>query len=182
MEKVLYIYGYESNPNDSSTMKEIKKVTDELGYELISIEYSQENPNNGLNTLESFIRDNKIKYVIGHSLGGFMALCIDEDVKKIVINPCMNPHIELPKLGKIDSNTLHEYEYLEGWLKSGDETPWVRQTEDVIGLFGEYDELFSYYNSFKKIYPRAYYIKSYHQPKYESFTKEIKEKIKEFFN
>ena len=37
-------------------------------------------------------------------------------------------------------------------------------------------------NSFKKIYPRAYYIKSYHQSKYESFTKEIKEKIKEFFN
>ena len=51
MEKVLYIYGYGSNSNDSSTMKEIKKVTDELGYELISIEYSQENPNNGLNTL-----------------------------------------------------------------------------------------------------------------------------------
>ena len=42
MEKVLYIYGYESNSNDSSTMKEIKKVMDELGYELISIKYSQE--------------------------------------------------------------------------------------------------------------------------------------------
>ena len=55
MEKILYIYGYESNPNDSSTMKEIKKVMDKLGYELISIKYSQENPNNGLNTLESFI-------------------------------------------------------------------------------------------------------------------------------
>lgn len=182
MEKVLYIYGYGSNPNDSSTMKEVKKVMDELGYELISIKYSQENPNNGLNTLESFIRDNKIKYVIGHSLGGFITLCIDEDVKKMVINPCLKPQFELPKLGKIDSNTLYEYEYLEGWLKSGDETPWVRHTEDVIGLFGEDDELFSYYESFKKIYPRAYYIKSDHRPKYGAFTKEIKEKIKEFFS
>jgi len=35
-EKVLYIYGYGSNPNDSFTMKELNKVIDELGYELIS--------------------------------------------------------------------------------------------------------------------------------------------------
>ena len=181
-EKILYIYGYGSNSNDSSTMKEVKKVTDELGYDLVSIWYDQDDPDDGLNTLEKYIRDNKIKYVIGHSLGGFIALCIDENVKKIVINPCLKPQFELPKLGDISTKILYDYEYLDCWLKSGDETPWVRHTEDVIGLFGEDDELFSYYESFKKIHPRAYYIKSDHRPKYEAFTKEIKEKIKEFFS
>lgn len=181
-EKILYIYGYGSNPNDSSTMKEVKKVTDELGYDLVSIHYDQKYPYNGLDELEEYIRDNNIQYVIGHSLGGFITLCIDENVKKVVINPCLKPQFELPKIGNISSHMLYDYENLEEWLRSGDETPWVRHTEDVMGLFGEDDELFSYYESFKKIYPRAYYIKSDHRPKYEAFTKEIKEKIKEFFS
>ena len=181
-EKILYVYGYGSNSNDSSTMKVVKEVVKELGYELISIKYDQEDPDCGLNVLEAYIRNNNIKYVIGHSLGGFMTLCINENVKKIVINPCMKPHLELPKLGKISSNTIYEYEYLDGWLRSGDNTPWVRQTEDIMGLFGDHDELFSYYDSFKNVYPRAYYINSDHRPKVESFTNDIKTKIKEFFS
>ena len=125
-EKILYIYGYGSNPNDSFTMKELKPVIDELGYELISIEYDQENPDNGINELEKYIRDNKIKYIIGHSLGGFIALCINENVKKIVINPCLKPHFELPKIGDISIKTLYDYEYLESWLLlSAKDTPWI---------------------------------------------------------
>ena len=181
-EKILYVYGYGSNPNDSFTMKELKKVTDELEYDLISIKYDQEDPDCGLNVLEAYIRNNKIKYVIGHSLGGFMVLCINENVKKIVINPCLKPHFELPKLGEVSPNTLYEYEYLEGWLRSGDDTPWVSQLEDVIGLFGDHDELIDYYEMFKSQYPLAYRIHSDHRPKTESYTEDIKKKIKEFFN
>ena len=65
-EKILYVYGYGSNPNDSFTMKELKKVTDELGYDLISIKYDQEDPDCGLNVLEAYIRNNKIKYDRGY--------------------------------------------------------------------------------------------------------------------
>ncbi|MBO4698418.1 hypothetical protein J5690_02250 [bacterium] len=50
----------------------------------------------------NYIKTNRIKYIIGHSLGGFYALCINADVKKIVINPCLKPHIELPKLDDFD--------------------------------------------------------------------------------
>lgn len=180
-EKILYVYGYGSNPNESFTMKELKKITDELGYDLVSIEYDQNNPDEGLNTLEKYIKDNKIKYVIGHSLGGFMTLCIDEDVKKLVINPCMKPHLELPKIGKISTKTLYEYEYLYGWLTNGNDTPWMSQLEDVIGLFGDHDELIDYYESFKKIYPLAYRINAGHRPEANAYTEDIKKKIKEFF-
>lgn len=181
-EKVLYIYGYGSNPWDSFTMKEVKKVTDELDYNLVSIEYDQEDPDMGLTMLEKYIRDHKIKYVIGHSLGGFFTLCIDEDVKKIVINPCMKPHLELPKLGKIDKDTLYNYEYLYGWLTNGNDTPWMSQLEDVMGFFGDHDELIDYYEMFKKQYPLAYRINAGHRPTKESFTEDIKIKIKEFFS
>ena len=182
-EKVLYIYGYGSNSTDSSTMKVCKEVISELGYELISIEYDQINPDNGINKLEKYIRNNNIKYVIGHSLGGFITLCINENVKKIVINPCLKPHFELPKLGDISTKTLYDYEYLEGWLLlSGNNTPWVSQIEDVIGLFGDHDELIDYYEIFKKQWPLAYRINSGHRPTKESFTEDIKTKIKEFFS
>ncbi len=181
-EKILYIYGYGSNEHDSSTMKVVKEVVNELGYDLVSIHYDQEDPDCGLNVLEAYIRNNKIKYVIGHSLGGFITLCIDEDVKKIVINPCMKPHLELPKLGDISKETLYEYEYLYGWLTNGNDTPWMSQLEDVIGLFGDHDELIDFYESFKKQYPLAYRFNSGHRPSVESFTEDIKNKIKEFFN
>lgn len=182
-EKILYIYGYGSNSHDSFTMKELKKVTDELGYELVSTDYSQEYPESwGLPKLDKFITDNNIKYVIGHSLGGFIALCLMSDVKKIVINPCMKPSVELQKLGDIDKDTLSNYETLERWIRNGDDTPWVSQLEDVIGLFGDHDELIDYYDYFKAQYPLAYRINSDHRPKYEDYTEDIKKKIKEFFN
>ena len=182
-EKILYVYGYGSNPNDSFTMKELKKVTDELGYELVSTDYSQEYPESwGLPKLDKFITDNNIKYVIGHSLGGFMALCLMSDVKKIVINPCMKPHFELPKLGKISNDTLHQYEFLYGWLTNGNDTPWMSQLEDVIGLFGDHDELIDYYESFKSQFPLAYRINAGHRPEAKAYTEDIKNKIKEFFS
>ena len=181
-EKILYVYGYGSNPWDSSTKKVVKGVVEELGFELVSIEYDQEDPDMGLTMLEKYIRDHTIKYVIGHSLGGFFTLCINEDVKKLVINPCMKPSFELPKLDKIDKDTLYNYKYLEGWLRSGDDTPWMSQLEDVIGLFGDHDELIDYYEMFKKQYPLTYRINSGHRPTKESFTEDIKTKIKEFFS
>jgi predicted esterase YcpF (UPF0227 family) len=181
MQKILYIYGYGSNPKDSSTMKVCKEIMKELGYELVSYEYDQYEPNEGLNDLEDFINENNIKHVIGHSLGGFLTLCLNSNVKKLIINPCMKPQFELPKLGKVSPGMLYDYEALEEWLKSGDDTPWVSQTDEVMGLFGNNDELFSYYESFKKRYPRSYKFNSTHRPTIESFTEDIKTKIKEFF-
>ena len=61
MYKILYIYGYGSNSKDSSTMKVVKEVVNSLGYDLVSIEYDQNSPEDGLETLEKYINDNNIK-------------------------------------------------------------------------------------------------------------------------
>ena len=174
-EKVLYIYGFKSNPKDSSTLKSLKETFD--NYEFVSITYNQIDPDKGLDTLEKYIRDNKIKYVIGHSLGGFIALCINEDVKKVVINPCMKPHLELPNLEFIPTEMLYNYEYLEAWLGSE-----ISGLENVMGLFGDHDELIDNYESFKNRYGVAYRINADHRPNKEAYTEDIKTKIKEFFS
>lgn len=72
-EKLLYIYGYGSNSNDASTMKAVKEVADNLGYDLISIEYDPNSPD-GLMMIFNYIYDNNIKYVIRNTIGGFMAI------------------------------------------------------------------------------------------------------------
>lgn len=182
MNKVLYIYGYGSSPDDSSTMKVMKKIMCDLGYELFSIEYDQENPDLALDKFENYILKNDIKYVIGHSLGGFITLCLDSNVKKLVINPTLKPHLDLPNIGDLSEEAIYDYEYLEHWLRSGDDTPWVNCFDEVMGLFGDKDELFNYYESFKKRYPSSYRINSTHRPTEESFTEDIKKKIKEFFD
>jgi len=59
MKKILYIYGYGSNPKDSSTMKVVKKVVNELGFDLISIEY-----NKNIQILELICLINILKIII----------------------------------------------------------------------------------------------------------------------
>lgn len=180
--KILYIYGYGSNSKDSSTMKVVKDIVEKMGYELISVEYNQLDPCKGLAQLEDTINQEEISYVIGHSLGGFFALCLDK-VKQLVINPCMNPCVELPKIDpNIPKETIAEYKKLYDWLNSGNETPWVYQLEDVMGLFGDHDELFSYYNSFKCAHPMSYYINAGHRPTTKAFTDEITSKIRTFLS
>ena len=48
--KILYIYGYGSNPETSSTMNALKGVITELGFELVSIRYDQKKPAASKNT------------------------------------------------------------------------------------------------------------------------------------
>ena len=66
-------------------------------------EYPQENARcewkEFKNLKNSFCGDEKgITCVIGSSLGGFYALSCNTSVCKIVINPCMDPAVEIPKL------------------------------------------------------------------------------------
>ncbi|MBO4698417.1 hypothetical protein J5690_02245 [bacterium] len=50
--KNLYIYGYGSNPRKSSTMKSLKGVIAEMGFDLESVGYSHFSPFESVNFLE----------------------------------------------------------------------------------------------------------------------------------
>ena len=174
--KILYIYGYGSNPRKSSTMKSLKGVIAEMGFNLVSVGYSHFSPFESVNFLEDHIKTNEIKYIIGHSLGGFYALCINADVKKIVINPCLKPHIELPKLDDFDQRVdLESYEKCYEKFINKD----FCSSFETLGLFGTHDELLCYYYDFKELSPRAYFFPATHRPTKESFES-VKLTIAEF--
>ena len=164
--KILYIYGYGSNPETSSTMNALKGVMTELGFELVSIRYDQKNPAESIEFLKDYVKTNDIKYIVGHSLGGFYALCINADVKKIVINPCLKPHVEFTKLDNFDPEIdVESYEKCyEKYIRKD-----LFSAFDIMGLFGTHDELLCYYNDFKDLSPYAYLFPATHRPSKESF-------------
>ena len=173
MKKALYIYGFNSNSN-SSTKDMLNTLLKEFGYEVVSIDYDQMDPNASLDKIEDYIENNNIDLVIGSSRGGFYTVCVSNNVKKIVINPCMFPSKELPKIVKLPDNVLMEYKKLESFLYEDNK---LLPIDNVMGLFGTHDELFSYYDYFKSIFHKAYKFNSPHRPTIECFTKDVMKKI-----
>lgn len=173
MKKALYIYGFNSNSN-SSTKTMLDTLLKEFGYEVVSIDYDQMDPNASLDKIEDYVEKNNIDLVIGSSLGAFYVLCMGNNVKKLVINPCMFPSKELQKIVKLSDTALMEYKRLESFLYEDNK---LLSIDNVMGLFGTHDELFSYYDFFKSIFNKAYKFNSPHRPTIECFTKDVMKKI-----
>ncbi|QEJ96408.1 YqiA/YcfP family alpha/beta fold hydrolase [Treponema phagedenis] len=55
-------------------------------------------PAKTLNKINHIIQNEHIDLIVGHSLGGFFAAASLYEVPKILINPCLNPHLELPSV------------------------------------------------------------------------------------
>ena len=134
MKKVLYIYGYNSNEN-SETRSNLQEV---LGPDIIvdSVYYEQCQPNEAIEYLSNVAE--KYDAVIGSSLGGFYALKIEFNGPRVVINPCMMPSVELPKIGcaKEIADRFTPYQTYE------------RNDVFTFGFFGNHDELIDYREKF----------------------------------
>ncbi|QKF63975.1 hypothetical protein [Campylobacter corcagiensis] len=85
----------------------------------------------------------KFDMVVASSFGCFYALHL-ENVPKILINPCLHPSVEIPKLTKTKANFASEFSKIEKKLYSKE-----KMIKDVFGIFGNSDELFSYLDEFK---------------------------------
>ena len=164
MKKILYIYGYNSSPDESSTFKMLQELlsAEPYCYTVISVEYDQSDPEHGRQQLEEAIRTEKPVAVIGSSLGGFFAMNLNTTVPIIVINPCLSPTTELPKLGS-DGERYREME--EEMLRTL--RPPAPQFEDIFGFFATNDELFSYAREFNKMFPSRTYVGG-HRPTKEN--------------
>lgn len=67
-------------------------------WQVIGMDYDQNDCAVALQQIRETIGREGINLVAGSSLGGFLALLIT-GVRRIVINPCYSPSVELPKLG-----------------------------------------------------------------------------------
>ena len=176
-EKIAYIHGYNGSPNGVSFNILSKYVN--KNYKLVEIDYDEENID--IDSLKLELKSLGISKVIGSSLGGFIALNLGNEFKKMVFNPCMKPSVELPKLGAPEK-MVAKYTSIENTFFSnlkGDEL----DKATTCGFFGDSDELFGPYGYkllFKSYYRNAYNIKCGHKIE-DSAIKKIAYRIKIFF-
>lgn len=148
MVKILYIHGYNGKP-DGGSFRKLAKYAEAACFggekvEMHSFDYDATKPYKAIRELKLYYYKNDIDLIIGSSLGGFLAAQCDW-ARRIVVNPCWFPSVELPKIGY--TGPTDDYTYLErdlgAYSKHGD-------ADLCIGCFAPEDELLGtkYLNSF----------------------------------
>lgn len=152
---IFYIWGYGSGPN-SNTIKYLKNTLGKT-YNVISDFYAQYNPKEALFDIENIIKDNDVDLIVASSLGGYLAMQLT-GIPKVIINPCVRPDIELPKLtedipvtddnGESTVQTVpavppHIIEYYTEYIKQHNVWENYSEEEDThtVWVFGDNDEL-----------------------------------------
>ena len=146
-ERVVYIHGFNGSPN-GTTGTFIKSFFDDarvIAPELDLLQYD-----NTVSKLQGSIKDGGITIVVGHSLGAFYTLALHTDaVFKIVINPCLYPSVEIPKLCPLAGEWIEKIRTKEKMVYTHI-TGRIRQT--TFAIFSDNDELFSYKTIFDEMY------------------------------
>jgi predicted esterase YcpF (UPF0227 family) len=162
MIKILYVHGYNGKSNGESFQKLTKYAEAEnFGgekVEMYSFEYDEANPFKAVRALKYYYYEKNIDLIIGASLGGFIAASC-EFARRIVVNPCWSPSVELPKIGYSDS--VKDYEALEKSLGRFAED---EDGELCIGCFATEDEILGnkYRDNFGKSFKETYDIPGGH--------------------
>lgn len=130
--KILYVHGYNGSPEGHSCNL-LRSFLPE-GWTIEGIDYDQNDCAVAIKQIRNYISEHGINLVIGSSLGGFITLQLG-GVSRMIINPCLKPSLELPKLGASEAlaNTYKPYEdiYLD-----------LEERMLVTAFFADNDELF----------------------------------------
>lgn len=160
MKKALYIHGLNSDKH-SVTGNKVKNILQVYDYLTVLKTFHVLTPIKTKIEIEELLSKEHFDLIIGHSLGGFYAFVLPFN-KKILINPCLKPQDEAKKFKDVPRRLVTEFEKLE-------EETLLNKTEDVFGLFGTHDELFSYATLFKSYYGNCYkMLECGHKPDEES--------------
>lgn len=107
-----------------------------------------EDPAAALSLVKNEINKHDCRVAVGSSLGAFTVLRL-RNIMKIVINPCIDPANELPKLG-VSQEIASKYVNPRNALWNNID---VEEKAYTFGIFGINDELFSYRKTFSNHYP-----------------------------
>lgn len=163
---IVYIYGWNSGVHSRSATNLrmlLPKCT------VHSVAYDQLNPVSSIDFFNKFIVDNTITAVVASSFGAFIGIHIAHSVHKYLINPCLMPSNEVPKLEHVSPSFIEQCQHIENTKKIVDD----EDMRFTTAFFADHDELFSY----KKQYLEAGYTKfvdlvnERHQISYEGLTK-----------
>lgn len=149
-KNALYVHGLGSS-KDSSTFKSLKKNFPQYNWTSDTFDLLDVDGTN--NKIDNILRSKNIALVVGSSLGAFYTLAIKNSIAKVVINPCMHPSIEIPKLVTDKSVPVEKFKAVEQDTYASIDGEMRRST---FGIFGTQDELFSYKKEFIRLYGRNY--------------------------
>ena len=135
MKKILFIHGFNGS-KESSTGQSVKAGLNGK-YEYIAENFDLLDVEGTLSKIQEIIKREKIDLLCGTSFGSFYVLASDFAGEKLVINPCMKPSEEIPKLDpSFLSEVVSKLEEIESKIYTGQ----IR--ENIKGLFSTSDELF----------------------------------------
>ena len=157
MTKLLYVHGYNGSPYGSS-YHHLKEACGDT-YELHTIDYAPTQPKEAIRTIRQYVQEHGIDVVIGASLGGFLTLQLS-GVTRVVVNPCWDPAVELPKVGY--TGPINEYvDILSSFLKTHND----EDRHLCTGCFADGDELLGtqYKAIFAKYFDKVYSISDGHK-------------------
>lgn len=147
MANILYVHGYGSDKN-STTGKYLKQILSPF-HNVITNTYDLCNFDRAQHQIMTDAKRYRCAVVIGSSLGGFHVLSLGYKFRKVVINPCMLPSVEIPKIGTLTDLQKARFEEAEDNLYSNIDAD---DRLSTVGIFGKQDELFNYQQFFIKHY------------------------------
>lgn len=161
MIRILYVHGYNGSPIGESFQKLAKYATKEYFGEKVEMHtftYDPDKPFKVARELKHYYYSNDIDLMIGCSLGGFLVANCDW-ARRIAVNPCLKPSVELPKLGF--TCDVSDYTFMEQnlgrYAENGDK-------DLCIGCFAPADELLGsrYVFEFREHFKETYEIDGGH--------------------
>ena len=147
-EKILYIHGLgsDSNSGTGNYIKEFLKDDYEViipSWDLIS------DPFDTIKAINKFILENDISLVIASSLGAFFALNQNPEIRRILINPCLEPSVQIPKLIELKESQINSFRLAENNMV---ESIIPSSNLNIFAGLGDKDELFNYQDLFRERY------------------------------
>ena len=154
IHNILYVHGL-GGSKESTTCKNLREILTDCT--IYAEDFDLYDVQGTLDKIEKIVQEKKIGTLIGSSFGAFYVLSRKATPFRIVINPCMSPSLEIPKLDKsIPENVVKELFSLEAktyglkFYNHGEKTPAMKNT--TCGIFGTDDELFSFSTFFSQMY------------------------------
>ena len=153
-KNALYIHGFMGNP-EGGTFKTLQKTLKNWNIYSILFPDLHTNVEKTQRLISVYCKSKNIDVLIGASLGAFYVLQYKDTIDKLVINPCLYPSIEIPKLRDrttgnpiiLSNKVLSDFREMEKY----EDIP-ETQKPRTFGIFAKDDELFHFKESFDKLF------------------------------
>lgn len=188
-KNALYIHGFMGNP-EGGTFKTLQKTLKNWNIYSISFPDLHTDVEKTQGLISDYCKSKKIDMLIGASLGAFYVLQYKDIIDKLVINPCLYPSIEIPKLRDrttgnpiiLSDKVLSDFREMEKYEDISE-----TQKPRTFGIFAKDDELFHFKESFDKLfcykecyYPNSILINGHHSIEEEFLTDGLQQAEKYF--